>query len=263
MSTCAFDPDFYDLVTDDSMFGDLDWYRQQVRAAGGPVLELGAGTGRITLPLARDGHTIHALDIDAHVLAALERKAAALAPDVRRRVTVVRDDMRSFALAARFAIVIVPFRAFLHNLTDADRLACLAAVRAHLGPRGRLALNVFHPALTIMARHAGPLEGVWRSRGTWTLPDGGFLVRSEANRYDTVAQRVHSLHRYERFDAGGDLTRTFVHRLELAYLYPPDLRRLLEQSGFVDITIAGGPDGRPFANDTDELFVTAAVAETA
>jgi hypothetical protein len=83
------------------------------------------------------------------------------------------------------------------------------------------------------------------------------VVRSEANRYDTVQQRVFSQHRYEQYDAGGNLTRTFLHRLELAYLYPADIRRLLEQSGFEEIQIAGGFTGQPFANDTDELVVEA------
>jgi ubiquinone/menaquinone biosynthesis C-methylase UbiE len=259
--TVTYDPDLYDVVTPPTLQGDVDWYCRKAEESGGPVLELGAGTGRVTLAVARAGVTIHALDASDEMLAALEHKRQASAPEVRERIRLVKGDMRSFDLPERFALIIAPFRAFLHNVTEEDRLACLARVRHHLRPGGRFALNVFHPSLEIMARHTGPLEGAWRWGGTYDLPTGGFVVRSEANRFDTVRQVVHSQHRYDQHDAHGVLTKTFLHRLDLAYLYPPDMQRLLTASGFIDIHIAGGFDGRVFARDTDELVVEAAVPE--
>jgi hypothetical protein len=84
-------------------------------------------------------------------------------------------------------------------------------------------------------------------------------VRSEANRFDTVRRRIHSLHRFEEFSQDGALQRTTLHRLELTCLYPSDIRRLLEQAGFgfQSITISGGFGGSPFQRDTDELVVEA------
>ena len=165
--------------------------------------------------------------------------------------------MRTFTLAARFALIIAPFRAFLHNLTANDQLACLERVREHLRPGGCFAFNVFHPSLEYMARHTGALAGVWRWAGTFPRADGGYIVRSESNRYDTVRQLVNSLHRYEEYGPDGTLTRTSLHRLQLVYLYPPDLRRLLTDAGFQSVRIAGGFHGRPFENDTDELVIEA------
>ena len=165
--------------------------------------------------------------------------------------------MRSFQLDQKFPLVIAPFRALLHNLTEADQLACFEHVRTHLAPGGRFAFNVFHPSLEFMSQHAGALTGVWRWGGTFPRQDGGWIVRSEANRYDTVRRRVFSQHRYEDYGADGVLRRTFLHRLELAYLYPPDINTLLTRAGFTSIHISGGFDGRPFQNDTDELVVEA------
>ncbi|HZR25338.1 MAG TPA: class I SAM-dependent methyltransferase [Vicinamibacterales bacterium] len=250
-------PDLYDAVTPGPFQGDVDWYRRQAEASGGPVLELGAGTGRVTLPIADAGISIHALDLNRAMLDALTAKLATRPEAVRQRVTIVTADMRTFELAERFALVIAPFRAFLHNITEADRLACLRRVRDHLRRGGRFAFNVFHPSLEMMSRHTGPLAGVWRVRETHALPGGGFVVRSEANRYDTVNQIVHSLHRYEEYSADGVQVRTSLHRLDLAYLYPPDIRRLLTEAGFANITIAGSFDGREFAHDTDELVIEA------
>ena len=255
----TYEPDLYDFVTPETFFGDVDWYRRKARECGGPVLELGAGTGRVALPLARDGALVHALDAHPGMLAVLQRKLVNEPKEVQQRIVPVEDDMRTFRLEQRFALVIAPFRALLHNLTEDDHLACFQRVREHLRPGGRFAFNVFHPSLEFMAQHAGPLAGVWRWIGTWPRNDGGSIVRSDANRYDTVRRRVHSQLRYEHFGRDGVLLRTFLHQLELSYLYAEDIRRLLAQAGFQSVEIAGGFDGRPLAKDTDEMVVEAAV----
>lgn len=257
MRDVMYQPDLYDAVTPASFAGDVEWYRRRAREAGGPVLELGAGTGRITLPLAQDGVVVHAVDADGRMLGALRSKLASEPADVRDRITLVEADMRSFELSERFALVIAPFRAFLHNVTEEDQLACLTRVREHLRPGGVFMFNVFHPSLEFMSQNAGALTGVWRARGVFERPDGGYVVRSESNRYDTVHRRVHSLHRYEEYGDDAVLIRTSLHRLELAYLYPADIERLLTRAGFTSIHIAGGFDGRPFSHDMDELVIEA------
>lgn len=253
----SYRPELYDTMTPESFRGDVEWYRRKAQECGGPVLELGAGTGRVTLPIAEAGITVHALDASEAMLDALRHKLTLCSQDVRARVIPVHADMRAFELPERFALVIAPFRTFLHNVTEGDRIACLDHVQRHLLPDGRFAFNVFHPSLEYMSQHAGALAGVWRWAATREMPNGGCVVRSEANRYDTVRQVVHSQHRYEEYAADGTLTRTSLHRLELAYLYPADIRRLLRQAGFTKITISGGFTDRDFSRDGDELVVEA------
>jgi len=165
--------------------------------------------------------------------------------------------MRSFRITQRFSLIVAPFRAFLHNLTPEDQAQCARTVFEHLVPGGTFTLNVFHPSLSFMAQSAGPLEGVWRQNGDWLLESGETLIRSEANTYDTVRKLVHSGHRYERYDAKSQLLTVFLQRLDLAYLYPPDLSHLLAGAGFADVKISGGFDGRPLSSDLDELVVVA------
>jgi SAM-dependent methyltransferase len=253
----SYQADLYDIVTPDSVLGDVDWYRKKAADYGGPVLELGAGTGRITLALAADGFEVHALDISQSMLERLRAKLAAQGSDVRNRVRLHEGDMRTFDLGTRFALVIIPYRAFLHNLTEGDQRACLARVRQHLAPGGTLALNVFHPSLDFMARNAGPLAGVWRRAATHDLADGTFVVRSDSIAFDTVRRLIDAQHRYDEYTPGGTLTRSTLHRLALAYLYPQDLRRLLADAGFEHVRMHGGFDERPFAKDGDELVVEA------
>ncbi len=241
----------------DSARGDVEWYLQKAVESGGPVLELGAGTGRVTVPIAHAGVHVTALDLDARMLEKLRAKIAGLPDDVRRRVAIHHADMREFALSEKFALVAIPFRAFLHNLTFADQLATLKCAHRHLRAAGELAFNVFHPSLEFMAARAGPLTGTWRWTGTRELPEGRFVTYSESSRYDTVQQRAHSMIRSEEFDADGALRRTQMMRLELAYLYPADIKRLLEQAGFHLVRISGDFKGRMFERDGDELVIEA------
>jgi len=133
---------------------DIPFYvelAKQAAANGEAVLELGCGTGRVTIPIAQAGVEIVGLDNAPAMLDVARRKAAAAGVDVRW----VTADMRSFRLEQRFGLVIIPFRSFLHLLTDADQLACLARVHEHLLPGGRLALNFFVQKLA--ARSATPV----------------------------------------------------------------------------------------------------------
>jgi hypothetical protein len=83
------------------------------------------------------------------------------------------------------------------------------------------------------------------------------VVQSDANRYDTVARVVHSLHRYDAYGPDGLLERSSILRLDLAYLYPADIQRLLTAAGFRTITIKGGFDDREFSREDEELVVEA------
>lgn len=240
-----------------SLQGDIEWYCQKAIASRGPVLELGAGTGRIAIAIAEAGIRISAIDLDAGMLERLRRKVAALPGEVQSRISVHLADMRSFSLEDPYALVVIPFRAFLHNLTFDDQLATLQRAHEHLKPGGELAFNVFHPSLEFMGANAGPHAGVWRARQTHKLDGGGFVVYSDSNRYDTVRQRLTSLIRTEEFDMDGALVRTHMMDLELAYLYRSDIMRLLDHSGFELVRISGDFKGRPFERDSDELVVEA------
>ena len=237
--------------------GDVEWYRRKAVESGGPVLELGAGTGRVTIPIAEAGIRVSAVDLDAGMLDKLRQKAATLPDEARSRVTVHQGDMRSFALDEQFALVIIPFRAFLHNLTRDDQLATLRRAHAHLRPGGELALNVFHPSLEYMAANAGAYAGVWRWRKTVTLPDGRLrrLFRGQSLQHGSAAPRVDDSHGRIR---GRWVLAADQHDASRARVpLPVRHRSLLEESGFEPPRISGDFRGRAFERDGDELVVEA------
>jgi SAM-dependent methyltransferase len=112
---------------------DLPSWRSLAAATGGPVLDIGAGTGRVTLDLAARGLTVVALDREAALLAALEHRAAGLA------VATVVADARSFELERRFALIVLPMQTLQLLGGQRGRTAFLRCAHAHLQPGGLVA----------------------------------------------------------------------------------------------------------------------------
>ena len=159
---------FYDLeysLKED----DLPFYLDLADRFGDPVLEIGAGTGRITLELARAGHEVCGIDDSARMLAIAGRKLGGL-PEAAGRVELFQADMRDFALKKKFALCIIPFRAFLHNLSQADQLATLASIGRALRP----ALYSLSTSSCRSIRSSAAATGTRRSPPrSWPIPARG------------------------------------------------------------------------------------------
>ena len=140
---------------------DLPLWRRLAAASAGPILDIGAGTGRVTLALARDGHRVTALDTDAELLAELARRAAGLP------VSTVCADARTFALDRRFTLVMVPMQTVQLLGGAAGRTAFLARARAHLSPGGSVAIAIAEELepFEVSAGAIGPLPDVCERDG--------------------------------------------------------------------------------------------------
>ncbi|MFO0727402.1 MAG: class I SAM-dependent methyltransferase [Myxococcota bacterium] len=252
----SYDPSIYDLFHDPGG-EDARFYKEKAKESGGPILELGVGTGRVLLPIAREGIEIHGLELDPVMLDALREKLTKEPPAVQEKVQLFRGDMRHFSVPGSYVGIQIPFRSFLHNLDAAAQLDCLRCCLRLLRPGGRILFNVFYPALGFMARNHNDLAGAWRWRQERRTPSGGLVVQSEAVKFDALKQRLWALLRYDAFDARGVLERSQLQSLELAYLYPRDIEERLTAAGFTEINIAGSFSGRPIEQDTDELVVSA------
>jgi len=115
---------------------DLAGWRELAEAARGPVLDVGAGTGRVTLDLARRGHEVVALDADASLLAALRERAGGLLVDT------IHADARTLDLEQRFPLIIVPMQTLQLLGGSAGRTAFLTRARAHLTDDGIVAMAI-------------------------------------------------------------------------------------------------------------------------
>ncbi|HEX3532517.1 MAG TPA: class I SAM-dependent methyltransferase [Thermoanaerobaculia bacterium] len=144
------DAELYDMLFRDLDF-DREFYVRLAREARGPVLEVTCGTGRILLPCLQAGVDIDGLDLFPEMLGVLRRKAAELGLAPR----LYQADMRDFTLPRRYALILVPFNGFVHNLTTDDQLQTLRACRKHLAAGGLLVLNVFFPGREVVCGPEG------------------------------------------------------------------------------------------------------------
>jgi len=165
---------------------DVTFYRELARRRGATrILELGAGTGRVTVPLARDGRHVVALDQSAAMLGRLGERVARLPPAVAARITPVAGDLRSFAVGGRFPLVIAAFNVLEHLYTRGEVAACLARVAAHLTPDGAFAFDVQLPDLAWLSRD--PTRRWAKTR--FTDPTTGRAMYYSTNHdYDPVSQ---------------------------------------------------------------------------
>lgn len=194
------------------------YYLEEARRAGGPVLELACGTGRLTLPLARAGHQVVGLDAAPEMLDAAARKAraAGLAPELRR------GDMRDFDLGRRFGLVVLSCNSLAHLTDTPDILACLGAVRRHLAPGGVFAFDVVQPdPAELAASDARP-----RRLDLGPNPSSAIPVE-EVARYDPVAQ-IRTAAWHLRAEDGA---RIALGPFALRQFFPQELPLLLGAAG--------------------------------
>lgn len=233
---------------------DVNHYRELARAHAqdGAVLELGCGTGRILAPLARDGHTAIGVDVAPDMLARAAERIAGLGRAARARVHLVRADMRRFAFATRFPLVICPFNAFQHMYARADAEATLASVRAHLSPGGIFAFDVLNPDLRWLTRNATKR---W-ARTKFTHPTSGRRYEYSTNQtYDPITQIAYMRIYYEALDEDPATRRTHVVRLAQRQFFPAELAALLANAGFTVVERWGDFGRAPLTGDAPSQVV--------
>jgi SAM-dependent methyltransferase len=241
--------DLYDLLFRDYT-GDLDFYLGVARAAHGPALDVGCGTGRVLLRALEAGLDMDGLDDSAEMLERLRANAAArgLAP------RVAQADMRDFRMPRRYACVIIPFNAFAHVLSTDDQLATLRACHEHLVPGGRLVFDVFSATREMLAT---PVSEPVLELET-PHPETGLMLRLyDGRRLDMAAQTQHSRIAIEELDAQGWVAHTHRFVTVVRWTYPSEMELLLRLAGFARREIAGGFDGRPAASHQGAIVVSA------
>jgi SAM-dependent methyltransferase len=211
--------------------GDVPFYEDLARRTGGPVLELGCGTGRVVWPLAEAGLRVVGLDLSAPMLRQAEARRADHTEDVGARVRFEAGDMARFDLPERFRFVYSACRAFQSLLTPEDQRACLECVHRHLEPGGILILNLFDPRLEWCAD--GDVEETY-APDTFRHPETGHdvLVEIRSRRNDALSQVLLEKWRLTERDAQGQTLRQEEEVLEARWTYRHEMRYLLELCGF-------------------------------
>lgn len=244
---------YYNLVHD-GFTADIAFYLALAREAGGPILELGCGTGRTLIPLVEAGFEVIGLDSSEAMLArARERAAAASLED---RATLMRGDMVGFDLGRRLSLVIVPFNTWMHLPDQEAQAAALHCIGRHLVPGGRLVIDLPAPGAIVDSEHDGALtlEGIRADPET-----GERVLRFASTRVDLESQVLYVTWIYDRVDSSGAVRRV-VTPMELRYLYPHQAELLLEGAGLGLQAIWGDYVRSPYSSESERMIIVAGSA---
>lgn len=233
---------------------DVPFYLSAAREFGDPVLELGCGTGRITLALAEAGKRVTGLDLSEGMLARAEQKRNWLPREARERLHLVQGDMTRFDLGEKFRLVIVPFRPFQHLLETQQQLDCLACVKKHLAPGGTLILDFFqtdprrmHDPVFLKESIIAEYEMSGGRRVKLTERVTAFHRAGQRNDVEMIYNVRHADGREERL----------VMAWTLRYFFRYEVEHLLARSGFRVTSLYGNVDRSPLKDDSPEMIFAA------
>ena len=241
---------FYDLYVGDWL-GDLPLYLEHANRIQSPILEVGAGSGRLTVPLARSGHEIVAVDISPSMLRLLGARLEKEETNVRGRVRIVETDLCDLDLASQYDLILVPFYTFNYLLTPRRQLAALCRLRHHLASGGRLLVDVHTPRRRLMQPTREPAL-----RLDTVDPATGDLVRGwNSYRIDEQLQIEHRTMSFEVTRQDGTVREcTFV--VQRRYDFSGHLKELFHDSGFSVENVATGYEGATPVDDSEQLLFT-------
>jgi SAM-dependent methyltransferase len=213
-----------------SVTEDVEFYVSEARKTGGPVVELAVGTGRIAIPITREGIRVIGVDSSREMLAACRRRAEAegLAESLDLRL----GDLRRPPLNEQVPLVICPFRSYLHLADDGERTEALTAARDALTPGGRLVFDVFAPKP----------DDIAETHGRWLEREPGIFERAHWD------ERERTLTLSVRGPAGATT-------MALAWISRNEWQLLLEECGFELEACYGWFDRTPYRDGEDMIFV--------
>lgn len=230
---------------------DLQFYLGMARRTGGPVLELGCGTGRVLLRIAQEGFKIHGVDSSPAMLDQLQQKLARTAQHVRDRVTISPGDLRSYRSQRKYALVIIPFRPLQHMYTVEDQIAALKTATFHLASDGVLAFDVFYPRFESLLAGVGEetLELQWTPRNDPTTTVRRYLRKQSVDKINQnfSAQFIYRTYRDDK------LVKEETAPLKMSYYTYPHLRALFLLAGLDIVEQYGSCDKAPLDHNANEM----------
>jgi SAM-dependent methyltransferase len=253
LSTEIYDALAAGIIAGSSAEGDIDFYRRLAGETGGPILDVGCGTGRVAAALATDGYEVVGVDLSAPMLRLAEQRRASLEAEAATRLSFHKADMTTVDLGRDFALIITPSRVFQFALTSHAQRQALAALRRHLRPDGRLVLDLFDPLLDLVVpsidapgRGGELVHPVTGNRVTWEVT---------ARNPEPARQLIVEDWTYREIDASAEVLRTVTERLTLRWSTRSEMRLLFELTELEVVADYGDFQGGSPAYGREQVWV--------
>jgi SAM-dependent methyltransferase len=236
--------DLYDTFV--STEYDVPFFTEEARKAGGDVLELMAGTGRLTIPLLEAGIRLTCVDFSAEMLAVLRDKLA------RRGLNAETHqmDVRSLQLNRRFKQIIIPFQAFPELTSESDQQLALERIHEHLDDDGHFICTLHNPKVRLRS-----VDDQLRLVGRHSLERGGQLHVWLLQRHNPNTMLVEVLEFFEEYDEQGVMRSKRYSALEFHLLMKEQFESLIARTGFEVVQLYGDYSYSPFDAETSPFMI--------
>ncbi len=242
---------FYDAENDDKT-DDLGLYSDLAGETGGPVLDVGCGSGRVMLCLAQEGLRVVGIDISEVMLVRGQRKLDTV-PDLKPLVTFVKGDILSTDLPGPFKLVIVPFNTFMHFNEQSQQLAALRRFCDLLDEDGVLILDLPNAGEAFGTQD----DGAVAFERMFTEPESGHLVMQQSfSTLNRINQQLHVTWIYDEITDDSTVRRTLAPLL-LRYIFAGEMDLLLAAAGLRRVDVYGDYFRAPFEEGCPRMIVVA------
>jgi SAM-dependent methyltransferase len=231
---------------------DLPFYLDLAAQCPGPILEIACGTGRVTIPIARQDKEVCGVDNSSPMLHVLNQNLAREPEQVRQRVSVHEGDMRTFRLNRKFPLVMIPFRPMQHMFTVDDQIAALKTAAAHLTDTGILAFDVFYPKFEMIATKIGEEipEMEWSPASDPTKLIRRFFRKDAIDKINQIFSFTFIFRTYQ----SGNLVREETEAFRLCYYTYPHLRALFQLVGLEPVAEYGSFAKTQLDNTAEQMI---------
>ncbi len=246
---------YYDLIHAD-LQEDIPYILDLAGKTGGPILELGCGSGRLLMPLAMAGHHVSGVDNSAAMLSLAKDRLAAGPAEVQQRWRLVEADMTRFELAGewgQYALAIFSYNTLMH-LDPSQAVAALRQAGHHLGPDGKVSIDLANPAAIAQT----PNDRAMTLERQFVDPESGNIILQLASNWlEEPAQMLHITWIFDAIPAeGGPVSRT-VAQADYHFYYPHQMELLLTEAGFRLSSLAGDYSGNAYSEESERLLLLA------
>ncbi|MEO1443073.1 MAG: class I SAM-dependent methyltransferase, partial [Chloroflexota bacterium] len=243
---------YYDAENADKT-DDIAFYRELAEEYDGPILDIGCGSGRVVLPLARDGRTVHGIDNNAPMLERAHKRVA-MQPDHYMTLTLQEGDVLTDDLPdEKYSMILLSYNMLMHFHEQTTQITLLERMRYHIADDGVLVIDLPNAG----EMFATPDSDAVTLERTFVEPETGHMVMQQAvSTLDRATQFMRVQWIYDEITDDGTLRRTVAPTV-FRYFFPYEVQLLLRLTGFTVEQMFGDTDGSPFEDGSPRMIVIA------